>query len=93
MPTAKLSIKVVPRASADEIVGWLDGVLKVRVRAAPQGGEANAAVEALLAAELGLRRTAVKVTAGHGATRKRIEVEGLDAAEIDRRLRASTRNR
>ena len=32
---ATLHVKVVPRAARDEIVGWLDGALKVRVAAVP----------------------------------------------------------
>jgi uncharacterized protein len=76
----------VPRAARDEIVGWLDGALKVRVSAPPAEGRANAAVEALLASALGLRRRAVRIVAGYGSSRKQAEIDGLDRAEIDRRL-------
>jgi len=82
---------VIPRASRDAIVGWLDGALKVRVAAPPQDGRANAALEALLAAALGLPKSAVRVTAGHGSPRKRVEVDGLERAEIERRLAAPSR--
>ena len=84
-----ISVKAVPRASRDEIVGWLDGALKIRVAAAPQDGRANAALEALLAATLGLRKSAVRVAAGHGSPRKRVEIDGIDHAEIERRLAAA----
>jgi uncharacterized protein (TIGR00251 family) len=81
-----ISVKAVPRAARDEIVGWLDGALKIRVAAPPQDGRANAALESLLAATLGLRKSAVRVAAGHGSARKRVEIEGIQRAEIDRRL-------
>jgi uncharacterized protein YggU (UPF0235/DUF167 family) len=77
----------VPRAVRDEIVGWLDGALKVRVAAAPEAGRANAALEALLAAALGVRKSAVRVAAGHAAPRKRVEVEGLLQHELEQRLK------
>jgi hypothetical protein len=49
-------VRVQPRASRSEIVGWrADGVLSVRVAAPPVEGAANAAVAALLAAALGVR--------------------------------------
>ncbi len=83
---ATLQVKVVPRAARDEIVGWLDTALKVRVAAPPEAGRANAALEALLASALGLRKSAVRVTAGHGSARKRVEIDGLDQAELERRL-------
>ena len=84
-----ISVKAVPRAARDEIVGWLGDALKVRVAAPPQDGRANAALELLLAAALGLRRGVVRVAAGHGAARKRVEIDGLDRGEIERRLAAA----
>jgi uncharacterized protein YggU (UPF0235/DUF167 family) len=87
--TATLHVKVVPRASTDQIVGWLDSVLKVRVAAAPEAGRANAALEALLAGVLGVRKSAVRVASGHAATRKRVEIAGVAQADLERRLRAA----
>ncbi len=84
----RLTLKVVPRASRDEVAGWLDGALKVRVAAPPTDGRANAAVEALLAEALGVKRGAVKIVAGHGSSRKRVEIEGLDSDQIIERLGA-----
>jgi len=84
-----ISVKAVPRAARDEIVGWLGDALKVRVTAPPEGGRANAALESLLASALGVPRTAVRVTAGHGSARKRVEIEGIERAELERRLAAA----
>ena len=81
-----IAVKVVPRASKDEIVGWLDGRLKVRVQAPPQDGRANRAVEALLADALKLKRAAVVVAGGLGSAQKRVEIEGLTREEIVARL-------
>jgi hypothetical protein len=84
-----ISVKAIPRAARDEIVGWRDGALRIRVAAPPQDGRANASLEALLAAALGLRRSAVRVAAGHGSPRKRVEIAGIDRAELERRLAAA----
>ena len=81
-----INVKAVPRAARDEIVGWLGGALKIRVAAAPEDGRANAALETLLAAALGLGKSAVRVAAGHGSARKRVEIDGIDRAELERRL-------
>jgi uncharacterized protein len=83
-----IAVKVVPRAASDEIVGWLDGALKVRVMASPQDGRANRALEALLAAALHLKKNAVTVAAGSTSARKRVAIEGLTHEEIVRRLEA-----
>jgi uncharacterized protein (TIGR00251 family) len=81
-----IAVKVVPRASKDEIVGWLDEALKVRVAAPPQDGRANRALEQLLAAALGLKKSAVVVAAGRSSALKRVAIEGLSREEIVRRL-------
>ena len=84
------SVKVVPRAGRDEIVGWSGGVLRLRVKAPPQDGRANAGVVALLAAALGVRKSDVAISAGHASARKRVAVEGLTRSEVEQRLGLGT---
>ncbi|MGO9356279.1 MAG: DUF167 family protein [Xanthobacteraceae bacterium] len=81
-----LSVRVTPRGGRDSIDGievMADGraILKLRVRVAPEGGEANAAVTKLLAAALKLRRSDIAVVAGATARVKQIELRG-DAAQL-----------
>jgi uncharacterized protein (TIGR00251 family) len=83
-----IALKVTPRAAGDAIVGWVDGVLKVRVTAPPEDGRANAAVEALLALKLRIRKTAVRIVAGHTAAHKRVAIDGCDRATVERLLGA-----
>ena len=77
-----IAVKVVPRAAKDEIVGWLEGALKVRVQAPPEDGRANRALEALLAEALRLKKNAVTVVGGRSSARKRVAIAGLTHAEI-----------
>ncbi len=83
---AQLSVKVVPGASRDGVAGWLGEALKVRVRAPPERGKANAAVEQVLAGVLGLPSGAVRVVAGEHGPRKTVEIDGLDAAQVRARV-------
>lgn len=82
----RLPIKVVPGASRDGIAGWLGDALKLRVSAPPERGRANAAVEELVAAALGVPRESVRIVAGFGSTRKLLEIAGLSEAEVRKRL-------
>jgi uncharacterized protein (TIGR00251 family) len=72
--------RVTPKSSADEVLGvepTADGpVLRVKVRAVPDKGQANAAVVAVLAKWLGEPKTRLKVTTGTKARIKQIFVEG-----------------
>ena len=82
----KLAVKVVPGAARNGIAEWLDGTLKVRVRAQPEKGKANAAVVKLLASQLGVGIRQVRIASGLTASRKVVEIDGLTEAEVCRRL-------
>ena len=82
-----LAVRVTPRGGRDAVEGWGQdsagrAFLKVRVRAAPADGEANAAVEGLLAKALGAPRSAVRVVRGHTARLKGVEIDGMDLAAL-----------
>jgi uncharacterized protein YggU (UPF0235/DUF167 family) len=79
---------VVPGSSRSALLGRFANGWRVAVTAPPEAGKANRAVEELLASALGLPRASIAVVAGHGSQRKTIEIAGLDADEVDRRLSA-----
>lgn len=77
----RLTVRLTPRGGRDAIDGvetLADGrpILKVRVRAAPSDGQANAALVALLARELDLPRSAVALVAGATARLKTVALAG-----------------
>ncbi|MER3458531.1 MAG: hypothetical protein C4309_07800 [Chloroflexota bacterium] len=81
-----LTVRVIPRASKNEIAGVAEGVLKVRLIAPPVEGAANAALLAFLAGQLGLRGGQVTLLAGWSARQKLVRIVGLSAQEVERRL-------
>src|SRR5437763_10799048 len=81
-----ISLKVVPGASRERIVGELGEALKVAVTAPPEDGAANAAVEKFLAKALGLPRKQVGLVGGFGSRRKTLRVSGLSRDELSRRI-------
>ena len=83
----RLQVRVHPGARRPGLVGRLaDGSLKVAVAEPPGGGKANRAVEALLAAALALKRVQVRVVGGAAARLKQVEIEGVDAEDLERRI-------
>lgn len=77
----RLVVRVTPRGGRDAIDGvdvMSDNrdVLKLRVRAAPESGEANDAVVKLLAAILKIRRSDIDIVAGVTARVKQIILRG-----------------
>jgi uncharacterized protein (TIGR00251 family) len=88
---ARIELIVSPGAARSELVGRHGDGWRARVAAPPERGRANRALVELLAEALGVPRDKVTVVAGKTARRKVVEVDGLDAAEIDRRLEAAHR--
>jgi uncharacterized protein YggU (UPF0235/DUF167 family) len=81
-----VDVRLTPRGGRDAVEGaerLADGraVLKARVRAVPEDGKANAALEALLAGALGLARSEVAVVQGKTARLKTVRLGG-DTASI-----------
>lgn len=81
-----LFVRLTPKSSADAIEGVRAGAdgsvhLAARVRAVPEKGAANAALERLLADGLDLPRSAVRVVAGATARLKTVRLSG-DAAVL-----------
>jgi uncharacterized protein YggU (UPF0235/DUF167 family) len=59
-----------------------EGVLRARVAAPPVEGAANHALIRLIASELGVARSAVRLVAGAAGRQKLLVVEGVRAEEI-----------
>lgn len=89
-----IALRVTPRGGRDDIDGievLSDGrpVVKVRVRAIAEGGEANRAVTELLAKVLGVRKRDVRVLSGTTSRQKQVAVDG-DPRKLGELLRSIT---
>lgn len=77
----RIQVRVIPNASRDELVGWQDAILKVKLQAVPEGGRANKALCALLAKETGCHRREVRIISGEKARNKLVELPRKPSAE------------
>ncbi len=75
-------MKVVPGSSRTEICGLLNGMVKIRVSAAPEKGKANKVLIDFLAKQLGIKSKAVSIISGHKTSIKRVQVSGIQAQKI-----------
>jgi uncharacterized protein YggU (UPF0235/DUF167 family) len=76
-----IALRVTPRGGRDEIDGTETlangkSVLKLRVRAIAEGGEANRAVTELLAEVLGVPKRQVRIQSGVTSRLKQVAVDG-----------------
>ncbi|MFB0536050.1 MAG: DUF167 domain-containing protein [Anaerolineae bacterium] len=83
---AAFPVRVIPRASRNEIEGVTGHALKVRLTAPPVEGAANKALIELLAERLKVRKSQIEIVAGQTSRQKMISVVGLQPGEVEKRL-------
>jgi len=92
-----LVVRLTPKSSTDAVTGVgmsADGShhLVARVRAVPEKGAANQALETLIAAWLGRPRRDVKLVAGGTSRLKTVRISGdpaVTATDVETRIRVS----
>ena len=98
--SARITVRLQPRASRDEVLGWQDVPgetgssnealeLRVRVKAVPVDGAANAALIQLLSKQLRLSKSNISLVAGAASRNKIVEILDLSPGEIKNRLSCS----
>lgn len=85
-----LAVRVTPNARSDRLEGvreLADGavVLRLKVRAVPDNGQANLAVAKLLSQILGVPKSAITLVQGQTSRRKQIAIAG-DGPRLVQRL-------
>jgi uncharacterized protein len=85
-PSCRLHFKVIPGAPRDAVVGELGDAIRVKLRAPPVEGKANAALLVFLAARLGLRVSQLRLVTGETSRHKLIAITGLAADAARRQL-------
>jgi uncharacterized protein len=84
-----LSVKLQPRASANEIGEALGAELRIKVTAPPVEAAANEALLKLLAQQLHCPRNRVDIVRGHTSRHKAVKLYGLTAEDVVAALAAS----
>lgn len=82
--TATFEVKVVPRASKNQIVGREGNAVKIRLNAPPVEGKANEALVKFLAEMLGVHRAQIEIVSGHSSQHKIVRVHGVAPDQIEK---------
>jgi len=84
----QIEVRLRPRGHRDELGGFRDGVLQVKVAAPPADGRANIALCKLIAKRLRVAPSRVTIVRGEKSRSKLVRVEGLSTAALEKRLAA-----
>ena len=83
---AKIPLQVYPNAGRNEVMGFTEGILRVRIAAPPVKGKANKELVAFLAQLLGVGKGSINIVKGHTSRNKLITIDGLSREDVIRQL-------
>jgi len=78
-----LPIKVIPKASKNELLSWENGELKIRIAAPPEKGCANEELIVFLSKQLEISKSRIKLISGLTSRHKRILLIDVFAESIE----------
>ncbi len=84
--TVLLRLRVHPNAGRNEVLGFTDEELQVKIAAPPVKGKANRGLVDFLSQVLGVSKSSLAIVKGHTSRNKVISVTGLNREDIRSRL-------
>lgn len=85
------SVRVVPRASKSEVVGEIEGALKIRIAAPPIDNQANVELVKVLAKFFGVSKSRVEIVSGETSRTKQIKITNFSGGNFQVRLASEKR--
>ena len=76
-------VKAQPGSSKNEVKGYKDGVLRVKITAAPDKGKANRELEDFLSSFFGVKKSCVEIIKGEKSRDKSVRISGLTKKDFD----------
>ena len=70
-----IAVYIQPGASKDKIVGFVNGSLKISIKAPPEDGKANSYLVKYLAKSFGVAKSGVDIIAGKNSRHKRLRIQ------------------
>lgn len=76
-------VKVTTGSSKNEVLGIKDGVLRVKITAAPDKGKANKELVDFLSGVFGVKKSSVLVIKGEKSRNKSVRIDGITKEIFD----------
>jgi uncharacterized protein (TIGR00251 family) len=76
------TVRVIPRSSRSEVVGFEGEAVKVRLSSPPVDGAANAELIKLFAKKLHVAKSAITIVSGETSKTKRLRIDGVTDEQV-----------
>jgi hypothetical protein len=84
----RLAVKVTPNAGRNEIIGFKEDVLQVRIAAPPDKGKANKELTDFLSERCGIRKSSIAIIKGLTSRNKVLSIDGISKDELIKHISA-----
>ncbi|MFA5368026.1 MAG: DUF167 domain-containing protein [Dehalococcoidia bacterium] len=84
-----LTLHIHPNAKRNEVLGFEDGILRLKIAAPPVEGKANKELISFLGKTLGIRKSGVTIDRGETSKVKIVTVLGIDREQIYEMIEAA----
>ena len=81
-----LTLQVQPNAKRNEILGFAEGILRLKIAAPPVEGKANKELISFLSKTLGINKSSITIDRGHTSKVKIVTILELDRDQIYERI-------
>ncbi len=81
-----IQVKITPRSSKNALEGWQGDLLRIRLHALPEKGEANEELISFLSESLEVPKSRIRLVSGQTSRLKRVEIMGMSLKEIELKL-------
>ena len=75
--SVNIQVQIQPKSSRNQIVGFHDGRLKIKIAAPPVDGKANESLIEFLAKTFKISKSNIKILKGHTSKLKTIKLSGI----------------
>ena len=89
MSRTTLTIQVQPNARRNEVLGFTEGILRLKIAAPPVEGKANKKVVSYLSKVLDVAKREITIERGHTSKIKVVSIEGMKRERLYERIEAS----
>ena len=81
-----LTLQVQPNAKRNEVLGFAEGILRLKIAAPPVEGKANKELVSFLSKTLGINKSSITIDRGHTSKVKIVTILELDRDQIYERI-------
>ncbi|NGX43974.1 MAG: hypothetical protein K1060chlam3_00132 [Candidatus Anoxychlamydiales bacterium] len=77
-----LKVKIIPKSKVNQIVGFAEDTLKIRIKASPEKGKANKELIRFIAKSLSIAQSRVSIISGNTSRLKKLQIEDFSKKDF-----------